>query len=429
MTMATGTAAKPKEIPVRGAVVALCLLTAMNFVNYLDRYILPAVQEQIKHEFHLSDSQIGSLTLWFFIAYVLSSPVTGWLGDRFPRKPMIVIAALMIAAMNFWTADVHSYVSLNLRHAALGIGEASFGIFAPALLADYFADDKRNAVLTIFNVAIPVGAALGYLSGGVVAAHHGWRMAFIVSAVPGAVIALLILFFMREPQRVEEESVRAATTAREKGSEYLAQVGHLVKNRAYMSSILGYAAVTFSLGGISWWMPSFLNRMDGRSIEAAGTIMGGITVVCGLGGTVVGGVLAHWWSKKTDKALYLVPALSAVLAVPPAMLCFFGPRSTTLPALGVAVFLVFLGTGPVNAATLNAVPANLRATAMAGQLFALHVFGDAFSPKIIGIVSDYSNLRMGLGVTLIAFALAAMIFFNGARYAPRLHHTLEDDAV
>jgi MFS family permease len=429
MTMAMTTATKTKNVPVRGAVVALCLLTAMNFVNYLDRYILPAVQEQIKRQFHLSDNQIGSLTLWFFIAYVLSSPVTGWLGDRFPRKPMIVIAALMIAAMNLFTASVHSYMSLNLRHAALGIGEASFGIFAPALLADYFADDQRNAVLTVFNVAIPVGAALGYLSGGVVAASHGWRMAFIVSAIPGAVIALLILFFMREPPRAEEEKVRPKTTSREKGFEYLAQVGHLAKNRAYMSSILGYAAVTFSLGGISWWMPSFLNRMDGRTIEAAGTIMGGITVVCGLGGTVVGGVLAQWWLKRTDKALYLVPALSAVLAVPPAMLCFFGPRSMTLPALGVAVFLVFLGTGPVNAATLNAVPANLRATAMAGQLFALHVFGDAFSPKIIGIVSDYTNLRMGLGVTLIAFAVAAMIFFNGARYAPRLHHSLEGEAV
>ncbi len=184
----------------------------------------------------------------------------------------------------------------------------------------------------------------------------------------------------------------------------LASVRSLLTNKAYLCSILGYAAVTFSLGGISWWMPSFLNRVDGRSMEAAGTIMGGITVVCGLGGTVVGGLLAHWWSKKTSKALYLVPALSAVLAVPPAVLCFFGPKTILLPALGVAVFLVFLGTGPVNAATLNAVPAHLRAMAMAGQLFVLHVFGDAFSPKIIGIVSDHTNLRMGLGVTLIAFA-------------------------
>jgi MFS transporter, Spinster family, sphingosine-1-phosphate transporter len=420
MTMAPKTATKPKTRSAKGAVVALCLLTAMNFVNYLDRYILPAVQEQIKRDFHLSDNQIGSLTLWFFVAYVLSSPVTGWLGDRFPRKPMIVIAALMIAAMNFWTAGVHSYMSLNLRHAALGIGEASFGIFAPALLADYFADDKRNAVLTIFNVAIPVGAALGYLSGGVVAAHHGWRMAFIVSAVPGAVIALLILFFMREPQRV-------ASKDRKKVDRI--SVMSLLTNNAYLCSIMGYAAVTFSLGGISWWMPSFLNRVDGRSLEAAGTIMGGITVVCGLGGTVAGGLLAHWWSKKTAKALYLVPALSAILAVPPAILCFFGPKSVTLPALGVAVFLVFLGTGPVNAATLNAVPAHLRATAMAGQLFVLHVFGDAFSPKIIGIVSDHSNLRLGLGITLVTFVVAAVVFFMGAKFAPPLTHSLEGAAV
>jgi MFS family permease len=417
MSTMPATVKRPESGVAKGAWVALVLLTAMNFVNYLDRYILPAVQEQVKGEFHLSDDQIGSLTLWFFVAYVLS-PITGWLGDRFPRKPMIVIAALVIAGMNFFTADVHSYMSLNLRHAALGIGEASFGIFAPALLADYFAEDRRNTVLTIFNVAIPVGAALGYLAGGVIGHSHGWRMAFIASAIPGALLALLILFFMREPKRGEEDSASEKENAKLDKSSVLS----LLTNKAYLSSILGYAAVTFSLGGISWWMPSFLQRVDGRSVEAAGTIMGAITVICGLGGTVVGGVLANWWSKKTSKALYLVPALSALLAAPPAVVCFFGPKNLTLPALGVAVFLIFLGTGPVNAATLNAVPSHLRATAMAGQLFAIHVFGDAFSPKIIGIVSDHSNLRMGLGVTLITFLAAAAIFFVGAKYAPELHH-------
>ncbi len=402
---------------VAGATMALVLLTAMNFVNYLDRYILPAVQEQVKGDFHLSDDQIGSLTTWFFFAYVLSSPITGWLGDRFPRKPMIVIAALGIAAMNFFTASVHSYMSLNLRHMALGIGEASFGIFAPALLADYFAESRRNTVLTIFNVAIPVGAALGYLAGGTISHSHGWRMAFIASAIPGAVIALLILFLMKEPPRVAV----AEKSRTDKGT-----VMSLLTNKAYLSSILGYAAVTFSLGGISWWMVSFLQRINGYNSSVAGTIMGGITVVCGLGGTVMGGILAQWWSKRTSKALYLVPALSAILAVPPAVLCFFGPKNMTLPALGVAVFLVFLGTGPVNAATLNAVPANLRATAMAGQLFAIHVFGDAFSPKIIGIVSDHSNLRLGLGVTLITFVIASAIFFLGSRYAPALHNDVQE---
>lgn len=403
---------KPRIRAVAGATAALVLLTAMNFVNYLDRYILPGVQEQIKHEFALTDSQIGSLTLWFMVAYVCASPITGWLGDRFPRKPMIVVAALGIAAVNFFTASVHSYMSLNLRHAALGIGEACFGVFAPALLADFFAESQRNRAMTIFNIALPMGAAAGYEAGAWVAAHHGWRMSFITSAVPGVLMALLILFFMREPKRLDRGRERARTDR--------ASVMSLLKNGPYLTSILGYAAVTFSLGGISWWMPSFLHREAGYSIEAAGGLMGPIIVVAGLGGTALGGWIAQVWSRRTAKALYLVPALSALLTIPPAILCFFGPKAFIVPSLSAAVFLIFLGTGPVNAATLNAVPDGLRATAMAGQLFMIHVLGDMPSSKVIGIVSDHSNLRLGMAVTLISFAVGAVIFFIGARIAPNL---------
>jgi MFS family permease len=398
---------------VAGATTALVLLTALNFVNYIDRYILPGVQEQIKTEFHLSDAHIGNLTLWFMLAYMFTSPITGWLGDRFPRKPMIVIAALFWSGINFLTATVHSYDSLNLRHAALGVGEASFGIFAPALLADFYPEDQRNRVLTIFNVAIPVGAALGYIIGGSVGEHFGWRMSFIVSAIPGTIIAILIAFFMKEPARGASQHDKAKL---EKGTVF-----SLLKNKAYLSSILGYAAVTFSLGGISWWMPSFLQRVDGRSESSAAYIMGAITVVTGLGGTITGGTIAQKWSRTNSKALYLVPAISSALAVPPALLCFFGPHSLTLYGLGAAIFLIFLGTGPVNAATLNAVRPEIRATAMAGQLFLIHALGDAISPRIIGTVSDHSNLSIGLGSTLITMLLAAVIFFVGARYAPPLH--------
>ena len=415
MTAATATpmqATRPGGGAVKGATVALVLLTAMNFVNYLDRYILPAVQEQVKGEFHLSDAQIGTLTFWFMVAYVGVSPLTGWLGDRFRRKPMIVAAALAIAAMNFFTASVHSYWSLNVRHALLGVGEASFGIFAPALLADFYADSQRNRVLTIFNMALPFGAACSYEGGAWVAAHYGWRMSFVSSAIPGALVGLAIWAFMREPARTGEVSKTKAD-----------RVGawSLLKNPAYLCAILGYAAVTFSLGGISWWMPSFLHRVGGYSIESAGGVMGPIIVVAGIGGTGLGGWAAQVWSRRTAKALYLVPAISAALTVPPALLCFFGPRSVMVPSLAVSVFLVFLGTGPVNAATLNAVPSNLRAMAMAGQLFALHIFGDMFSPALIGLVSDHSNLRIGLGITLITFVLGSAIFFFGTRYAPQLH--------
>jgi len=411
--MASATKPKPSAASIAGATTALVLLTALNFVNYIDRYILPAVQEQIKGEFHTTDAQIGSLTLWFMLAYMFTSPITGWLGDRFPRKPMIVIAALFWSGINFFTASVHSYDSLNIRHAALGIGEASFGIFAPAILADFYPEDQRNRVLTIFNVAIPVGAALGFLAGGVIGDKFGWRMSFVVSAVPGVIIALLIAFFMKEPAR--------GASQHDKAKLKKDTVLTLLRNKAYLASILGYAAVTFSLGGISWWMPSFLQRVDGRSESSAAYLMGAITVVTGLGGTIVGGTIAQKWSHKNSKALYLVPAWSALLAVPPALVCFFGPKAFTLPALAVAVFLIFLGTGPVNAATVNAVRPEIRATALAGQLFIIHALGDAISPRIIGSISDRSNLNTGLGATLITLLIASVIFFVGSRYAPELH--------
>ena len=410
--MASVTKSKPRVPFVAGATTALVLLTALNFVNYIDRYILPGVQEQIKGEFHLSDEHIGALTFWFMIAYMLTSPITGWLGDRFPRKPMIVIAALFWSGINFFTASVHSYNSLNIRHAALGIGEASFGIFAPALLADFYEPDQRNRVLTIFNVAIPVGAALGYLVGGTVGERYGWRMSFIVSAIPGAIIALLILFFMREPARGASQHEKAKL---EKGT-----ILSLIRNKAYLTSILGYAAVTFSLGGISWWMPSFLQRVEGRTQSSAAFLMGAITVVTGLGGTITGGIIAQRWSRKTSKALYFVPAISAALAVPPALVCFFGPKSLTIPSLAIAIFFIFLGTGPVNAATVNAVRPEIRATALAGQLLVIHALGDALSPRVIGAVSDRSTLNLGLGSTLITLVLASIIFFIGSRYAPPL---------
>lgn len=417
------TAEKPKGGVARGATVALVLLTAMNVVNYLDRYILPSVQEQIKAEFHISDQQIGTLTFWFMIAYMCASPITGLLGDRFSRKPMIVVAGLAIAGMNFLTASVHDYDSLNFRHAALGIGEACFGVFAPALLADFYGDNQRNRVMTIFNLAIPFGAALGFKAGAWIGSTRGWRDSFIASAIPGALVALLILFFMREPERNASEGGEEKTKV-EKGT-----VLSLAKNGAYLCAILGYAAVTFSLGGISWWMSSFLQRVAGYSENAAGNVMGPVIVVAGIGGTAAGGALAQWWSKKTSKALYLVPAISAVLTIAPAVLCFFGPKSTIVPSLFVAVFLIFLGTGPVNAATLNAVPANLRATAMAGQLLVIHLLGDTTSPTIIGVISDHSNLRVGLAATLVTLAIGSVIFFIGARFAPPLDESVQGSAA
>jgi predicted MFS family arabinose efflux permease len=397
-------------LQVAGATTALVLLTAMNFVNFIDRYILPGVQELVKKEFELSDERVGALTFWFFVTYMCAAPLTGWLGDRFPRRPLIVLSALMMSGMNLFTATVHSYFALNLRHAALGIAEASFSVYAPALLADYFEPDQRNRVLTIFYTAIPVGAAVGYALGGALGGRYGWRIPFSVSAAPGILIALFILFLMKEPKR-------GATDVRKAGEQKAATetLFGLAANPQYLYATFSMAMVVFSLGGISAWVPSFLQRAGGYSSSSAGLIVGAVTVFGGLGGTAVGGWIAQQWLKKNKRALYLISAWSALLTVPPAVACFFGPKWAMVPGLATALFFIFLGNGPLNAAIVNSVSGAIRATAIAMELFLIHALGDAPSPRLIGLVSDHSTLGTGLGVTLISMVVAAVLLFLGAR--------------
>ncbi len=400
--------------------IALLLLTALNLFNFIDRYVLPGVQPLIQKEFGASDERMGALTYAFFITYMIAAPLTGWLGDRISRKPLIVAGALLWSAATLLTASVHSYGALYFRHAVVGIGEATFSVFAPAMLADFYPEAERNRVLSLFYLSIPVGAALGYLVGGQLGPVYGWRAPFYVSAIPGMVIAVLIFVVVREPAR--------GATDRLPATRERAKVGSLLRNPAYWTGTLGMAAMTFSIGGISIWMPTFLYRFNGYSLGYANRALGLITVVDGIVGTLAGGWLAQRWLRTNHRALYLVSAWSAALAIPGALLAFFGPAKWTLPALLVAEFFLFLNTGPLNTAIVNSVSAAIRATAIAINIFMIHALGDATSPRLIGAISDRSGLRAGLGITLFALLLSAVILFAGARFAPPISDSVPEGA-
>ena len=400
------------HFPARAAWTALALLTALNLLNYTDRYVLAGAQPLVQRAFHVNDERIGSLTFAFFIVYMLAAPLTGWLGDRFPRKPLIIAGALLWSGLTLSTALVHTFGELYLRHALVGIGEASFCIFAPALLSDYWPPEQRNRILTIFYLSLPIGAALGYIAGGTLGEAYGWRAPFYVSAAPGLLVAMLVWIFLREPTRGASEPLAVKPNR--------ATLAGLARNAAYWTATLGMAMMTFTMGGISVWMPTFLYCYGHNSLAGAGQILGAITVVDGIAGTCLGGWLAQRWLRRNKAALYLLSAWSVLLAAPFALLTFYGPRSTMVPCLAVAEFLLFLNTGPLNAAIVNAVDAPIRSTAIAIELFMIHALGDAPSPRIIGWISDHSSLRAGLAVTLVTLLVSAALLFAGSRFAPDL---------
>ena len=409
----------------RPALVALLLLTGLNLLNYIDRYILPGAQPLIQAEFHSTDEQMGALTTALFITYMLTAPLTGWLGDRFRRKPLIVAGAVLWSLATLVTYWVHDYWSLYFRHALVGVGEATFGIFAPAVLSDFFPARDRNRILSFFYLTIPVGAALGYVVGGQLGSRYGWRTPFFVGAIPGLLIAGAYALFATEPERGGSDA-EPKPAVKPTAGEMAAHFWGLFRNPGYLCATLGMAMMVFTMGGISTWMPTFLHRFAAMDVAKAGTILGAITVVDGLAGTAIGGWLAQRWLRRDHRALYLFSAWSVLLTLPLATLVFFGPPSWSISALFAAEFFLFLNTGPLNAAICNSVSSGVRSSAIALNLFLIHMLGDTFSPQIIGHISGManSNLRIGLGLTLVTLILSGVLLFAGARFAPRLEEKL-----
>ena len=388
---------------------ALIVLTALNLLNYADRNVLFAVQPLVQDEFHLSNVQIGYLTSAFLGFYMCAAPFVGPLADRYSRKLIIVLGALFWSGLTLLTAITHNYTELLIRHTLVGVGEATFVTIAPTFVADLFSEEKRGRILGVFYLAIPVGSAAGYLLGGNLAPHHGWRFPFYVAAAPGFVLALAVLF-LKEPERGQFDSLNETPER--------STILGLARNPAFLTATLGMAAMTFSLGGIQVWMPKFLYSERGYTLAAANFAFGIIIVVDGILSALAGGWLGDYLLPRMKSAYYFVSAVSMLLGMPVMIVALFAKGSAMVPAIAVAAFFLLFNTAPLNAAVINSVGAHIRATALAVNIFIIHILGDVPSPTMMGWVADKRSLQAAFVLPVIAMGISSAILFYGMKFAP-----------
>lgn len=402
---------------ISSAGAALAVLTFINLFNYLDRYVVSTLIESLRRsELHLTDTQAGSLMSGFLIVFALVGPIFGALGDRRSRPRLIAFGVACWSVATALSGLAWNFTSLFLARAAVGVGEAAYVTIGPSLLSDYFPRGERGRVMAIFFCAIPVGSALGYVVGGFMDVHFGWRMAFFVAGAPGLILALLCLG-LRDPPRGSQDGQETAQPrpASRPAANYL----ELLKNRPYALTIAGYAAYTFALGGLAYWMPAFLERIRHVPEKSATFSFGIIVVITGFVGTFAGGWLGDYCARYTQRAYLWISAVATLAAVPFAWLALtVAAARTYLVCMVIAQLLMFLSTGPINATIVNLVRPTQRSSANALGVFSIHLLGDVPSPLLIGLISTHSSLQQGVKLVPLAILVSGVIWIFGALAQP-----------
>ncbi len=404
-----------RELSSRAAAYGLSLMTLLNFVNYIDRTILAAVLPKLGADLHLADDKLGLLGGAFLFSYLLTSPVFGQLGDRLSRTRLMAGGVAIWSLATAGAGWARNFGQMFAARAMVGIGEASYATISPALLSDYYPKSRRGRVFAIFYLAIPVGTAAGYLLGGLLEAHFGWRAAFFVVGLPGLLLAALTLTAPDPPRGINDDPSDIVQ------DEPLGRtLRALATNKTYVLTVAGYTAYTFALGGMIIWAPTYFYRERGLSLEWANMLIGGISVVAGIAGTFVGGYLSDFLRTRIRQSYLYVSGWSMVFATPLAWLGLTSPEPRVyIGALLAAEFFVFLSTGPINVVLVNVVPIAMRAMAMAVSIFVIHLLGDAFSPFILGEISVKAGLSTAVTIMPVAIAVSGAIWTYTAWEAAR----------
>jgi MFS transporter, Spinster family, sphingosine-1-phosphate transporter len=417
---------------IKNRTAILTLLTGLNLLNYLDRYVVAAVLPKImapagQGGLALSGLEAGLLGTAFLLGYFLTSPLFGARADKGKRTGLIALGVAIWSIATFATGLAHSFTTMFAARIVVGVGEASYATLAPTIIDDLTPPESKGRALAIFYLAIPVGSALGYVLGGTIDEHWGWRYAFFLTGGPGLVLAVSCLFIYEPARKLREAKGKLLDGLRTLGTLPLFRRG-----------VLGYCAYTGAISAFAFWAPKYLAETYACSLTTAQAdkYFGTITVVAGAIGTVIGG---RWsdaavrrvphannpelsWDavpvKRGTNAILRVCALSMVVAAPATALCLVMPTPMSFFVFAfVAEMFLFLSTSPINAIALRAVPPELRASAMAGQIFAIHLFGDLWSTAALGALTDVLVPTVAMMAVPLVFAWSAYLWWPRSREA------------
>lgn len=398
----------------RFAVLAMLLL--VYTFNFVDRQILGILAGPIKAELGLSDTQLGVLGgIAFAALYSTLAVPLALLADRTSRTWVITgslavwsgFTALCGMATSFW----------QLFAARLGVGVGEAGGVAPsyALIADYFPPRERARALAVYSLGIPLGAALGVMFGGYIAARVDWRTAFIAVGLAGVVIAPLFRLIVREPDRAPKSSQTTPLKA---------VFSMLAKKRSFWLLALGAASSSMLGYGFAFWFPQLLQRSFGLDLVQTSQFYGGMLLLGGVAGVLGGGMIGDRLGARDRGRFASIPALAFLLAVP---LFAAGILSGSV-ALAFALFIVpqalaYVWLGPVITAVQHLVPAEMRATASASFLLINNLVGIGGGTFALGALSDalsssYGDdaLRVAMLIGLVCYLVAALLMALAAKH-------------
>jgi sugar phosphate permease len=403
----------------RYAWYVLGVMFAINFLNYLDRYVLPAAASSIQKEFHIDDTAMGAVLSAFLLFYSLTVLPFGYWADRGVRKNVIGAGVTIWSLATLLTGMTQNVYQLFAARAVLGIGEAGYFPAGTSLLGDFFAKPIRSRAASIWNSGSVFGIAVGFIAGGIVAQHFGWRWAFYGTAIPGLICAVLA-FRLREPARGAAEAV-GPTVRRPHDLDFRAFVG-LLRIPSFRATVVSQVLLYAVLAAIANWLPTYIQRRYGLSVSGAATLGGGVLIGGGLAGTLIGGWLGDWRARHTPRG-YLEIAAASFVAGAVLLVAALQARSLSafVPLALLSAAVLYLYVAPFTALQQNVIVPTLRASAITLGLFLGHLLGDSWSPWAVGVLSDAFG-SLSLALTFMApplLLLAALAAASGLPHAAR----------